>query len=119
MVLRTVGRATDPPGRGTELEGERATCCLWAAQVPVQTEPSGGKLGMCDGSDLVGESGFDREWHADGTSGHRSWRSRRISASHQGGRGLGILREQELGLLSPGAPEARTGRDEARTCENS
>ena len=72
--------------------------------VPVRMEPPGGKLGMCDGSDLVGERGFDREWHVDGTSGHWSWRIRRISASHQGGRGLGIPREQELGLLEIPVP---------------
>ena len=81
------------------LEGECPTRCVKHAQVAVRIRLPGGELGMCDGIDLVGESGFDREWHVDGTSGHRSWRGCRISASHQGGRRLGVLRRQELGLL--------------------
>lgn len=74
--------------------------CLYSPSFTLSARCAGGKLRLCDGIDLALESSFDRVWHVDGTNGHRSWRSRRISASHQGGQGLGILRKQELGLLN-------------------
>ena len=84
------------------------------AQLAVRRERYGGKLGLCDTNDLVDVSGFDREWHVDGTSGHRSWRSRRVFGLSPGRTRPGRSERARTGTSEPSdselvtAPAART-----------